>query len=163
YGFNMQTNNQYAGALWNGYYAMINRIDRLEVITKKLMEDAPADAAAHEDNLAELYALRAFAHYKLFAYFTPNYTNNSGMSAFILNDLEQADDLRNRGWAGEINYANPGLIEAIRVKLYSTTEEWDKVLTHGQIILNQPVFALANAKEYTELFARVEDPANHPE
>jgi len=185
FGFNMEANNTYAAALWNSYYTMINRINRLEVISKKLMEGlSDADAGEHKNNLAELYVLRAFAHYKLFAYFTPNYTNNSGLSAiildhvppvdykyslprntvaevkaFILNDLEQAETLRQSGWAG-INYVNSGLIEAIRVKLYSMTEEWDNVLTHGQIIMNQ--FSLANSNEYSALFARV-NPSDYDE
>lgn len=178
FGFNMEANNSYAASLWNSHYTMINRINRLEAISKKLMEGAStADQNAHKNNLAELYVLRAYAHYKLFAYFTPNYTNGSGLSAiildhvpptdynyslprntvsevkkFILDDLEAAEDLRQAGWAG-INYVNSGMIEAIRVKMYAMTEEWDKVLTHGQLILNQ--YSIATPTQYTSLFARV--------
>lgn len=178
FGFNMEANNSFAASLWNSHYTMINRINRLEEISKKLMEGASADDAnAHRNNLAELYVLRAYAHYKLFAYFTPNYTNGSGMSAiildhvppvdynyslprntvnevkkFIFDDLLAAEDLRQSGWSG-INYVNSGMIEAIRVKMYAMTEEWDNVLTHGQIIMNQ--YTLANASQYTNLFSRV--------
>ena len=70
----------YAASIWSSYYAMIHRINRLEEISEKLMEDASAaQKTVHEQNLAELYVLRAFAHYKLFAYFTPDYKNNSGL------------------------------------------------------------------------------------
>jgi len=178
YGFNMEANNSYASSIWGSYYTMINRINRLEEISKKLMVGASADDAnAHRNNLAELYVLRAYAHYKLFAYFTPNYTNGSGMSAiildhvpptdysyslprntvnevkkFIFDDLNNAEDLRQSGWSG-INYANSGMIESIRVKMYAMTEEWDNVLTHGQIIMNQ--YTLSTPSQYINLFGRV--------
>lgn len=176
YGFNMQTNNTYAGALWGGYYTMINRINRLEEISKTLME--VDNDGAHNNNLAELYVLRAYAHFKLFSYFTPDYSNNSGSSAiildhvppydysyslprntvaevkqFILNDLENAENLRQSGWLG-INYVNAGVIESIRVKLYSMTGDWDKVLEHGQLVLNQ--FQIAIPEDYISLFSRVD-------
>ena len=72
---------------------------------------------------------------------------------FILDDLEVAEDLRQAGWM-ELNYVNAGVIESIRTKLYSMTGDWDKVLEHGQLVLNQ--FNLANASDYQSLFARVD-------
>lgn len=177
YGFLMETNNGYAASLWNGYYAMINRINRLEVITKKLMTENPAEASAHKDNLAELYALRAYAHYKLFAYFTPVYTNESGLSAiildhvppldysyslprntvkevkqFILDDLQRAEDNRVSGWAGVMDYVSGGMVNALRVKLFAMTEEWDNVLTYGEQVMLQ--YRLATPLEYGTLFSK---------
>src|SRR5690554_2043732 len=178
YGFFMEAGNSYAASLWNGYYVMINRINRLEEISKKLKSETPSLGGEFDNVLAELYVLRAFAHYKLFAYFTPDYTNGSGMSAiildhvppydysyalprntveevkkFILDDLENAETMRQAGWADPRDYVGAGMIQAIRVKLYSMTGDWDKVLEHGQLIMNQ--FSLVNAEEYKQLFARV--------
>lgn len=179
FGFNMEANNSYAASLWGSYYTMINRINRLEEISKKLMAETTVSAEinSHRNNLGELYALRAFAHYKLFAYFTPDYKNTSGLSAiildhvppydysyslprntvaevkqFILDDLERSEEIRQAGWSG-INYVNAGMIESIRVKLYAMTEDWDKVLEHGQLVLNQ--YQLSTASQYSQLFARV--------
>lgn len=178
YGFFMEAGNSYAASLWNGYYVMINRINRLEEISKKLKSETPSLGGEFDNVLAELYVLRAFAHYKLFAYFTPDYTNGSGMSAiildhvppydysyalprntvdevkeFILDDLENAETMRQAGWADPRDYVGAGMVQAIRVKLYSMTGDWDKVLEHGQLIMNQ--FSLVNAQEYKQLFARV--------
>ena len=186
YGFNMEANNSYAASLWNSYYGIINRANRLEVVAKKLTESAKdnAEKVALQSALAEVYALRAFAHFKLFSYFTPNYTSNSGLSAiildhvppvdyqyslprntvaevkaFILKDLENAQSLRSLGWNG-VNYANDGMIEAIRTKLYAMTEDWDKVLEHGpKAIVQTPI---AKFDEYQTLFARV-NPADFKE
>lgn len=179
YTFMMEADNSYAASIWSSYYAMIHRINRLEEISKKLMEDgSAAQKTVHEQNLAELYVLRAFAHYKLFAYFTPDYKNNSGLSAiildhvpptdytyslprntvkevkdFILNDLETAESLRTTSW-GDANYVNAGAINAIRVKLFSMTEEYDKVIEYGEQIMSQ--YTLSNGNEYANLFARVD-------
>lgn len=180
YGFNMEAGSAYASSLWNSYYAMINRINRLEVISKKLMDETKVatEKSKFSDNLSELYALRALAHYKLFAYFTPDYTNGSGKSViildhvppydysyslprnsvnevkqFILDDLNRANAAQQTGWAGVKDFASAGMLEAIRVKLYSMTQEWDKVLEHGEIIMNQ--YRLANRTEYRDLFSRV--------
>src|SRR5690606_23305367 len=141
FGFNMEANNSYAASLWGSYYTMINRIHRLEEISKKLMAETTVSAEinSHRNNLGELYALRAFAHYKLFAYFTPDYKNTSGLSAiildhvppydysyalprntvdevkeFILDDLENAETMRQAGWADPRYYVGAGMVQAIR-------------------------------------------------
>src|SRR5690606_12198799 len=41
-----------------------------------------------------------------------------------------------------------------RVKLYSMTGDWDKVLEHGQLVLNQ--FQIAIPEDYISLFSRVD-------
>lgn len=177
YGFLMEANNDYAASLWGSYYTMINRINRLEVITKKLMAENSAEATLHRNNLSELYALRAYAHYKLFAYFTPNYTNESGMSAiildhvppldysyslprntvkqvkdFILADLVRAEQNRTTtGWRN-MDYVNAAVINSIRVKLFSMTEQWDDVLTYGETIMNQ--YSIAKSSVFSNLFSK---------
>ena len=180
YGFLMESNNGYAESLWGSYYTMINRINRLEVISKKLMAENSAEANAHRNNLSELYVLRAYAHYKLFAYFTPNYTNESGMSAiildhvppldysyslprntvkqvkdFILADLVRAEQNRtSTGWRN-MDYVNAGVIDAIRVKLFSMTEQWDDVLTYGERVMTAYTLSgLDGAGEYSNAFSK---------
>jgi|GEM_PF-382078 len=178
YGFFMEAGSSYASSLWGSYYTIINRINRLEEISVNLKSANPGLSGEFDNVLAELYVLRAFAHYKLFAYFTPDYTNGSGMSAiildhvppydysyslprntvnevkaFILKDLQTASAIRQTGWVEGRDYVNAAIIEAIRVKLYAMTGDWDKVLEHGEIIMNQ--YSLTNAQEYKKLFARV--------
>ncbi|SFN76227.1 Starch-binding associating with outer membrane [Paenimyroides ummariense] len=178
YGFFMEAGSSYASSLWGSYYTIINRINRLEEIAVNLKKETPALSGDFDNVLAELYVLRAFAHYKLFAYFTPDYTNGSGKSAiildhvppydysyslprntvnevkkFILDDLQTASTIRQTGWVDGSNYVNAAMIEAIRVKLYAMTGDWDKVLEHGQVIMNR--YRLATATEYKKLFARV--------
>src|SRR5690606_20061902 len=72
---------------------------------------------------------------------------------FILDDLQKASTIRQVGWADGSNYVNAAMIEAIRVKLYAMTGDWDKVLEHGEVIMTR--YRLATATEYKKLFARV--------
>lgn len=180
YSFNMESGNSDAAALWNGYYSMINRINRLEVVAKKLMSNTTIadEISSQKDNLGELYILRAYAHYKLFSYFTPNYTNGSGPSVikldhvppydygysikrstvneikqFILDDLKLATETRQKGW-GNYDYVNNGVIESIRTKLYAMTGDWDLVLQHGEEVLKQ--YTPIGADDYAKLFAKVD-------
>lgn len=181
YGFNMEAGSGYASSIWGSYYTMINRINRLEVVAKKLISETTdtAEISGLKDSLAELYALRAFAHYKLFAYFTPNYLDNNGMSAiildhvppydytyslprntvaevkkFILDDLTRAEATRQSGWADTRDYVSAAMVNAIRVKLYTMTQDWDKVLEYGELIMSQ--YSLANRTQYRDLFSRVQ-------
>lgn len=180
YAFRMEPGNDYAAGIWNSYYALINRVNRLEVVTKKLKSENVSDAAQYNNLLAELYVLRAYAHYKLFAYFTPSYTNAGGLSIinldhvppldygyalgrntvsevvdFIETDLSNAEQLRTGGWR-DVNYVNAGVINAIKVKLYSMTENWPGVIAAGTEIMNQGAYALANIDEYKQIFPRTQ-------
>src|SRR5690606_17863896 len=89
YGFFMLTGNAFDSSTWGCYYSIINRINRLFEISDDLSErlsndedlttaQLTAEIAKLKAVEAELYALRAYAHFKLFAYFTPDYTNPSG-------------------------------------------------------------------------------------
>lgn len=185
YGFMMESNNGYATSLWDSYYAMLNRINRLEVISNKLISNTKSteEISKHKDNLSNLYILRAFAHYKLFAYFTPDYTNPSGLSAiildhvppydynyalerntvgevkkFILDDLDKAISVNQTGFTENPDYVNLATIDAIRVKLYSMTQDWDKVIESGERIMLK--YKLAKALKYEKMFARVAPEAN---
>lgn len=178
YGFFMESGSSYASSLWGSYYTIINRINRLEEVSVNLKKANPGSSGEYDNVLAELYVLRAFAHYKLFSYFTPDYVNGSGKSviildhvppydysyslprntvnevkAFILKDLETANTIRQTGWVEGSNYVNAAMIEAIRVKLYAMTGDWDKVLEHGEVIMNQ--YKLVDSEGYKKLFARV--------
>lgn len=180
YGFYMDRGNAFASSTWGSYYSVINRINRLIEVSDKLIIELPQQASELKDQQAELYALRAYANYKLFAYFTPDYSNPSGYSiikldrvpskelnetlgrstvaeikSFILSDLEKAESLRSSGWS-TVDYVTPGFINAVRVKLFAMTGDSSEVLTYGEAILNRADMQLANASQYTQLFPRSE-------
>src|SRR5690606_17851888 len=72
---------------------ILNRIDEMMV---GLNPSVAADKASIDElnnHKAHIYALRAYSHYKLFAFFTPDYTNPNGLSV-IKFDFLQTDDYK---------------------------------------------------------------------
>jgi len=150
YNFSLISNNEYANSIWANYYNIINRANRIENRVKELLPTASQDEILkYNQSLAEIYALRAFSNLKLFSYFTPDYTNPSGLSvikfdflqtdnytrfekratvseivAFIEDDIAKAKSLA--GETGMENfasgYASNAMLEAILIKLYSMVQ-----------------------------------------
>lgn len=100
YRFFMNPGTGFAGAYWNNLYNLVNRANRLmhriDELTAKLdpsdEQNAP-EITALTNAKARLYVLRAYAHLQLFAYYTPDYTNGSGLSV-IKFDFYQTDDYK---------------------------------------------------------------------
>lgn len=185
YTFKMEADNQTAFSIWSSYYRMIYRINRLIDETERLSSQSglPNDEKnAHKNNLADLYLFRAFCHYKLFAYFTPDYTNNSSLSViildhtppvdyqyslprstvkevsdFIFSDIAKAVNFRQQGggsWSN-YNYMNAGVADAIKLKMYTLMEDYPNVIAVGESMIQK--YSLANANQYKSYFSRVGD------
>lgn len=168
YTFLMLAGNDFAASNWVGHYYMINRINRTIEATKVLIKQNPADEAAYKTSLFELYVLRAYANLKLFAYYTPDYTNMNGYSVikldyipqginekpgratvaeirqFILDDLQAATDLGASARSGDQrkSYVNYAMIDAIKVKLFAMTEEYGEIEALVSNITSNPLYSL---------------------
>ncbi|HLW10042.1 MAG TPA: RagB/SusD family nutrient uptake outer membrane protein [Fermentimonas sp.] len=193
YGFFMQTGNSFAASTWGGYYSIINRINRLFEISDELKQrvqensqltnaQKAAEIAKYRNAESELYALRAYAHFKLFAYFTPDYANPSGMSAmildhvpskdfdeyigrstvaevsqFIFDDLDRADQAKADSgviWDVYVTvYVNRVFTNTVRLHLHNMLgNNPDEVIALGTDILNISEFNIATHAEYTDIF-----------
>ncbi|WLD23475.1 RagB/SusD family nutrient uptake outer membrane protein [Flavobacterium dauae] len=98
YTFILLAGNENATAIWGRYYGIVNRLNRMlnriEEMSATLDPEDSADAseiAALNAQKANALALRAYCHYKLFAFFTPDYTDPNGLS-IIKFDFMQTDD-----------------------------------------------------------------------
>lgn len=181
YGFFMQPGNDFATSTWGGYYRVVNQVNRLLNSIDILIAERPTEVEALNKSKAELLVLRAYANYKLFAYFTPDYTNPSGLSImkldfmqtddyskvigrstvseitnFILDDLTEAEEVNPSAWGVNI-YVTQGLIDGIRTKIYSMTGDYAKVITSAQDVLADPKNQLADHTAYTDYFDNVTD------
>lgn len=193
YGFFMQTGNSFASSTWGGYYSIINRINRLFEISDELKQRVqensqltPAQKAAETAKYinveSELHALRGYAHFKLFAYFTPDYANPSGMSAMILEHVpsKDFDEYIGRSTVAEVSqfifdeldksdqakadsgvtwvpndkiYVNRAFTNTVRLHLHNMLgNNPDEVIALGTDILNISEFKLATHSEYTDIF-----------
>lgn len=180
YGFFMQSGNGFARSTWSSYYYIINRVNRLLDICDTLIEEQPSNKNLYNDQKAELYGLRAYANLKLFAFFTPDYTNPSGLSImkvnfvpsegslneyvgrstvkeisdFILEDIQLAKELRTTSWNNENNYyITNGVLESFKVKLYSMIGNYTELIPIAESIIDGGIYNFSNASEYEGIFA----------
>lgn len=100
YTFLLQAGNDNAQGIWGSYYGVVNRLNRILNRIDEMMVGLNPSVAADKASIDELnnhkahiYALRAYSHYKLFAFFTPDYTNPNGLSV-IKFDFLQTDDYK---------------------------------------------------------------------
>lgn len=151
YTFVLLAGNSDAQNMWGSYYGVVNRLNRILSRVDEMMvglnPTVPADKAIIDQlnsQRAHAYSLRAYCHYKLFAFFTPDYTNPNGLSvikfdflqtddytrfekrstvaeivAFIESDIQKAKDLGGVPSTSGTGYASNEMIESILVKMYS--------------------------------------------
>lgn len=90
-----------AAAIWNNYYAALNSVNRI-IDAAELIEPDASEQAAYDNVLGEAYALRAWAHFELWSYFTPDYTDNSSPSVIAIDFVGQVSDQLPRNTSGEV-------------------------------------------------------------
>lgn len=177
--FFMDGGNAYAASTWTSYYNIINRINRLLNRIDELIAEGESEA---DMNLAKakLRAFRAYANMKLFAYFTPDYTNPNGLSVIKL-DFLQTDDyeryekretvqqivsfieddaeyvLNSNIESGSISennvYVSKAFVQAVLVKLYAMTEDLPK-LNDALNSSELASYSLANPAQYSMMFGQ---------
>lgn len=150
YTFVLLAGNDDAQNMWGSYYGVVNRLNRILNRVDQMLLEPNADTAALNAHKAHAYALRAYCHYKLFAFFTPDYTNPNGLSvikfdflqtddytrfekrstvaeivAFIESDIQKAKSLGGVPSSSGTGYASNEMIESILVKMYSMLQTPD--------------------------------------
>ena len=139
--------------MWGSYYGVVNRLNRMLSRIDEMMLEADADTDKLKEHQAHIYGLRAYCHYKLFAFFTPDYKDPNGLSvikfdflqtdnysrfekrstvaeivAFIESDIQKAKALG--GISGTTSssgsgYASNEMLESILIKMYSMLQTDD--------------------------------------
>lgn len=196
YTFVLQAGDGNAQSIWGSYYGVVNRLNRIEARVNEMIAplnptnvDDKATIDALNAHKAHLYALRAYCHYKLFAFFTPDYTNPNGLSvikfdflqtdnygrfekrstvseivSFIESDIQKAKDFGGITTATGSGYASNEMLEAILVKMYSmlqTPAAYDKLeVAFNQIATSKSV---ADVGTHLSMFGPSADGADFSE
>lgn len=179
FNFVLESGNGEATTIWSSNYSMINRINRMLSAIDVMVAANHPDTSELQKSKAELLVLRAYANTKLFAYFTPDYTDPTGLSvlkldftqtddynvllpratvaemvAFIEKDIQDARTLRFDAEdynAADNTYVSKALADAILVNLYSMTENYAGVIENAEKIINGGWNALTTGENF--LFA----------
>lgn len=156
--------------LWVSRYALINEVTRIiEAAELVDIEEGREDELNHI--LGQAYALRAFAHFELFQYFTPDYLDSNGLSvpavdivvtvqnlprntvaevyALMNADLEKASSLLDPSLA-DVKYVTGDFITALRARMALFSGDYQSALGFANQLINK--YELANQEEYVNIF-----------
>lgn len=150
YTFTLLAGNSDVQDIWGQHYGVINRVNRILNRIDEMMLEANADTTSLKGHKAHALALRAYCHYKLFAFFTPDYTNPNGLSVIkfdflhtdnynrfenratvseivsqIEKDIQDAKELGGVVGNGTSGYASNEMLNAILIKMYSMLQTDD--------------------------------------
>lgn len=191
--FLMTPGNSFASSAWTRYYNVINRSNRLlkRIDELKEVETDQSLVTQYDLNRARILAIRAYSNLKLFSYYTPDYTNPSGLSiikfdfyhtddytrhekratvqeivSFIEEDIEEVLLPGNAPMdtfmdANDSAYVTQNFARTILVKLYSMIERPDLVHQYADQITGK---SLSTPLDYIMLFDKdKEDLPQHQE
>lgn len=101
--FIINTADPYAGAIWYGHYATINRVNRLLRIADQVpVPTDPSELARYKSAIAQGRALRAFSYFQLMTYFSTDLKNDSALGVMLVTNVPQASDDFPRATNGEV-------------------------------------------------------------
>ncbi len=99
--FILNPQSAFPQAIWVNYYDALNLATRL-IEAAALVEVEDGEEADFNNVLGQAYALRAWAHFELLTYFSPNLTDNSAPGVIILNTVPGISDELPRNTTGEV-------------------------------------------------------------
>lgn len=83
YLFNVTPQTFFPRAMWTNNYVALAYINRVIDFAKTIPTTATADQIAVNKTLAQAYALRAFCHLKILAYFTTDMTSDTALAGIL--------------------------------------------------------------------------------
>jgi len=196
YTFTLRAGNNDVTRIWEGHYAVLNNVNRMKARIDVLMADIEeqidntsssavraelqAELEKYNQHKAHIHALRAYCHYKLFVYFTPDYSDPNGLSV-IKFDFPQTDDYERfepRSTVSDIvgfiedeinlakelggveaqgkGFASNAMLEAILIKLYAaiqTPDSYNKLEEAFDRLTELQTNFLGNVWEYSGMFS----------
>ncbi|MBL4745579.1 MAG: RagB/SusD family nutrient uptake outer membrane protein [Flavobacteriaceae bacterium] len=165
----LDESNGTSAVLWNSRYAIINKTARI-IEASKIIDITGSESRVNHI-LGQSYALRAFAHFELFQYFTPDYLNKEGLAvpavntiitienlprntvaeviALIETDLAKAISLLDTSETNN-KYITLDFITALKARLYITTGDYGIALSNANSLIAK--YPLANRTQYENMY-----------
>ena len=168
--FSINSTNGYADNIWESYYGAIKLVNLILDAAPTI--DASEDQAEYDNVVGQAYAIRAFAHFQILTYFSPDYTDDSALAGLLVNGIV-TDIFENRPRAtngefytqisadlttaeGLIN-ANEGVtfmgvdfVTALRARMAAYRGQYTVADGHAATLLAN--YAIATQAEYTAMY-----------
>jgi len=101
YGFVLNPSSDFSESLWNNSYDALNSANRI-IEAAELITPESNEQVQYNNILGEAYAIRAFSHFTLLSYLTPDYTDDSALATILLDFVPTIDQNLPRNTNGEI-------------------------------------------------------------
>lgn len=88
-------------ALWTNYYDAINASTRV-IEAAPLVTPEPGEEDFYNAVIGQAYAIRAFSHFTLLAYFSEDITDDNSLGIILVTDIPNVEDARPRNTTGEV-------------------------------------------------------------
>ena len=181
--FNINSSNFYVDNIWESYYGAIKMAT--SVIAAAPTIDATEDQVEYDNVLGQAHAIRAFAHFQILTYFSPDYTDDSALAGILVNaptvdvfearprstngefytqinaDLTVAEGLINTSEG--VTFMGADFITALRARMaayrgqYTTADTYAASLLANYSIANQSQYtAMYNDEDFTEVIFSLE-------
>lgn len=169
--FNLTAASGAAATFWTNGYSRLNAINRLiEAIPLVTPADA-AEAARVADVRGQAHALRAYAHFQLLSYYSPDYTDDNALAAILMDFVPSIADQLPRNTNGEFyaliesdltiaassiqDQSNPifvskDFVTALRARIAAYKQDYGTAETLASSLLTR--YPLANRAQYEAMF-----------
>ncbi|MCZ8169410.1 RagB/SusD family nutrient uptake outer membrane protein [Flavobacterium sp.] len=167
--FFVVSTNGYARSIWANHYSLINYCNRL-IRGAALFTPPAGDLPAYNSILAQARALRAFAHFQLMVYFSPDLSNNNALGVVLADRVPAIEDDLPRVSNGtlytfienDIAFAEANLIEvlpisvshkfvnfnflnAFKARMYLYRKDYVKALQFANLVISNSGVTLAQS------------------
>lgn len=168
--FNINSSNVYVSRIWGSNYGAIGMANR--VIQAAPSIDSSEDQDEYDNVLGQAHAIRAFAHFQILTYFSPDYTNDSALAGLLVTspavdifesrprstngefytainaDLEIASNLINASEG--VTFMGADFVTALRARMAAYRGQYSVADGYAESLLTN--YSIATQDEYTAMF-----------
>ena len=174
YGFILNSSSDGPASIWANSYAIINSTTRIiEAAANISPEDG--ERARYDNVLGEAHAIRAYAHFQLFSYFTTDYTNDGAPCVIAVDFIPSIDQELPRNTNGEVlalinrdldmaagllpaqssvTFINQDFVTALRARIAAYRGDYATARNHAETLLAR--YPLANPQQYIDMFLDID-------
>jgi hypothetical protein len=168
--FNINSSNVYVSRIWGSNYGAIGMANR--VIQAAPSIDSSEDQDEYDNVLGQAHAIRAFAHFQILTYFSPDYTDDSALAGLLVTspavdifeprprstngefytaisaDLDMASSLINASEG--VTFMGADFVTALRARMAAYRGQYSVADGYAESLLTN--YSIATQDEYTAMF-----------
>lgn len=170
YTFQLNSTSGSAASFWSRGYFELNRVNRL-IDGAEFVTPEPGEEETYNNILGQAYALRAYSHFKLLTYYSPDLTDDNALGVIALDFVPTIDQQLLRNTNGEVfalieadlnnaenllttqsnaTFVSRDFITALRARMAAYREQYTTAATYANQILDN--YQLANRAQYSGMF-----------